>query len=80
MPMKKRPQTTVAESQPISFLRFPCWAPLRASTTKKELKRSTAVPKVTSGISKIGSQVVIWPCSMHCEVSCGSGPTRLLPL
>ncbi len=80
IPTKKSLQSTVAESQP-RRLRLPCCAPLSASTTKKELKSRTAVPKgVTSGISKIGLQVVICPCSMHCDTSCGSGPTRLLPL
>ena len=78
--MKKSPHSTVSESQVMSFFRLLLWAPLSAITTKNELNSRIAVPKVTSGISKICSQVCIFPCSMHCDSVWGSGPTRLFPL
>ncbi len=70
-PDEEEPAGMVAASQPISAFRLPRCAPLSASTTKSELKRSSAVPSVTSGISKIGSK-----CCADGEVqgSWGKGP------
>ena len=77
IPTKNMPQAMVAASQPMSAFRLPRCAPLKASTTNRELNSSSAVPKVTRGISRMGLK-----CSPEGEVhgSWGYGPTRLLPL
>ena len=50
----------MAASQPISAFRLPRWVPHSASTTKSELNSSSAVPKVTRGISKMGRSAGRW--------------------
>ena len=78
MPTKNIPHKIVAASHPRSIFRLPFCAPYRASTTKSELKSSSAVPTVTSGISMIGSNT--FPVAGSFQTSWANGPTRLLPL
>ena len=61
----------MAPSHTSSPCRLPRCALARASTTKSELNSSSAVPRVTSGISMIGSKT--WPDGDF-QTSCGNGP------